>query len=71
MHKTCYGEVKNNYTFEPNHCHFVHNLDPYLKLGPVQLEVYAQIPFKAVFHDVLSQKEIDYMIAISLPNLSR
>ena len=71
MLETCYGDKKNNFTFQPNQCHFVHNFNPYLKLGPAQLEVYSKVPVKVMFHDVLSQKEIDYMIEISLPNLSR
>ena len=69
--KTCNGEVKNNFTLEPNQCHYLHNLDPFLKLGPFQLEVHTKTPYRSVFHDFLSQKEIDYLIEISLPHLSR
>ena len=71
LSKTCNREIRNNITLQPNQCHFLHNFDPYLKLGPFQLEVYTKIPYRVVFHDFLSQKEIDHMIEISLPNLSR
>ena len=69
--KTCNGQIRRNITAEKNYCHFLHNFDPYLKMGPVQLEVYTKNPYRVVFHDFLSKKEIHHIINISLPNLSR
>ena len=52
-------------------CRFLHHQDPYLKLGPFKEEQISLIPYVVVFHDILSDLEIDYLIEESRPNLSR
>ena len=68
--KTCYGEIRNQNTLQPQKCHFLHNFNPYLKLGPFQLEIFATKPYRVVFHDFLTDNEINHIVEISLPNLS-
>ena len=63
--------MRRKNTFETNYCHLLHNFDPYLKMGPVQLEIYSKNPYIVAFHDFLSEKEIQHIIHISSPNLSR
>lgn len=73
MYRTCNQELKGNFSLEepPHKCVLIHHLDPYLKLGPFKLEEYVHKPYRTVFRDFLSEKEIDHMITISVPNLSR
>ena len=71
LSKTCYGEMKSHLMLKKSDCYFLHNQDPFLKLGPFQLEVYSEIPYLVMIHDFITQKEIDHMINISLPHLSR
>jgi prolyl 4-hydroxylase len=54
-----------------HHCHYLHHNNPFLKLGPFKIEVASKKPFVIVFHDLLSDKEMNYMVDISRPNLSR
>ena len=70
MAKICRGEIREDDSYTTNYCHYLHNFDPYLKIGPFHLEVYTKSPTRVVFHDFLSEKEINHIIKISLPNLS-
>lgn len=73
MYRTCNQELKGNFSLEesPHKCVLIHHSDPYLKLGPFKLEEYVHKPYRTVFRDFLSEKEIEHMITISVPNLSR
>ena len=71
LSKTCYGGMKNYLNWKTSNCHFLHNQDPFLKLGPFQLEVYSESPYRVVVHDFLTEKEIHHIIQISSPHLSR
>ena len=56
----------------PEHqCRFLHHEDPYLKLGPFKEEKMVSRPYVVIFHDILSDKEIDYLVEETRPNLSR
>ena len=56
---------------ENSHCRLLHHGDPYLKLGPFKEEQMSLVPYVVVFHDILSDLEIDFLIKESRPNLSR
>ena len=45
--------------------------NPYLKIGPVKQETVSRIPVVEVYHDVLFEKEIDYLINTSKPIVSQ
>ena len=61
-----------NEYFRPQHkCRFLHHGDPYLKLGPFKEEKMISRPYVVIFHDILNNKEIDYLIEEAKPNLSR
>ena len=73
MYRTCNLELFGNFSLEekPHSCYFLHHFDPYLKLGPFKLEEYVHRPYRVVFRDILSETEIDHMINLSKPKLSR
>ena len=52
-------------------CGYLHHFDPYLRLGPFKVEVYLRSPYLSVLHDLLTEKEIQWMIDYSVPRLSR
>jgi hypothetical protein len=52
-------------------CRLLHHTDPYLKLGPFKEEQFSEIPYVVVFHDILTDNEMDFMIINGAPNLSR
>ena len=52
-------------------CRFLHHSDPYLKLGPFKEEQKSERPYAVIFHDILSDLEMDYLVNTSRPNLSR
>ncbi len=56
---------------EAHQCHFLHQDDPYLRLGPYKVEVVSRRPFIALYHELFSEAEMDYMVEVSRPNLSR
>ena len=70
LQRTCNRELRGNYT-DNFKCHFLHHFNPYLKLGPFKLEVKLDKPYRTILHDMLTEKEIQHMIDISVPNLSR
>ena len=51
-------------------CHFLHQDDPFLRLGPHKMEVLQKDPFRMIFHEFLSEDEIDFLITYSVPRLS-
>ena len=53
-----------------NYCKFVHHHDSYLRLGPFKVEVARLYPYVSVIHDLLSIKEISWLIDESKPKLS-
>ena len=54
----------------PLSCRFLHHADPYLKLGPFKEEFISEVPYAVVFHDILSQLEMDHLIESARPELS-
>ena len=52
-------------------CHLLHHRNPYLKLGPFKEEVISYKPYVVIFRDFLSDSDIDNLIKVSLPNLSK
>ena len=52
-------------------CRYLHHGNPYLKLGPFLEEQTSVIPYLVVFHDLLSENEIQYLVEEARPNLSR
>ena len=77
MHIVCRGESKGigqwKYLragiYNPK-CHFIHHINPYLKVGPFSLEMHFYIPFRGIFHDFFSEKEMQWTIKSSLLELS-
>ena len=53
-----------------NYCKFLHHQDSYVKLGPFKVEMARKYPYVSVLHDLLSSKEIDWLIKESKPQLS-
>ena len=51
-------------------CHFVHHFDPFLSLGPFNLEVKLYYPFRTVVHDFFTEKEMSWMMEYSKPRLT-
>ena len=51
-------------------CSWLHHEDPYLRLGPFKFEVRQIVPARAVYHDLLSEKEMSYLVDYSTPRLS-
>lgn len=52
-------------------CRFLHHKDPYLKLGPFKEEHTSERPYVVIFHDILTDTDIDFLIETSTPKLSR
>ena len=52
-------------------CRYLHHKNSYLKLGPFLEEQISVIPYSVVFHDILNDKEIKYLIDEAKPHLSR
>ena len=71
--KTCrYGGQAHKLvkTKEVN-CRLLHHRNPYLRLGPFKEEQKSERPYAVVFHDILSEIEMNYLVEESRPNLSR
>ena len=51
-------------------CKFLHHHDSYLRLGPFKVEVARESPYVSILHDLLSSKEISWLINESKPKLS-
>ena len=52
-------------------CHLVHHDDPYLKMAPLLLEQHRLKPYRMMLHKFLSDVEIDHLVAVSKPHLSK
>ena len=70
LQRTCNNEMRGNYT-DNFKCHFLHHFDPYLKLCPFKLEVKLDKPYRIILHDMLTEEEIQHILNLSIPNLSR
>ncbi|XP_059097158.1 prolyl 4-hydroxylase subunit alpha-2-like isoform X2 [Tigriopus californicus] len=56
----CRGEEKKSPAQLQNlTCHYLHYKDPYLRLGPFKLEQKSLLPYIAVFHDFMYDKEME------------
>lgn len=51
-------------------CHLLHHDDPYLRLGPFKYEVASNEPFIIVYHELLTEEEMNHLVEKSKPNLS-
>ena len=51
-------------------CRLLHHFDPYLKLGPFQVEVITDQPYRSMLHNVLYNHELEWMVEYSTPYLS-
>lgn len=75
LQTVCRGEglLNKNMNNQKNlpKCKWLHHFDPYLKLGPIKLEIAKRSPWTVVFHDLLSEKEMNFLIEYSKPRLSR
>ena len=54
----------------PQRCYFLHHNDPYLRLGPFKMEKLLPSPFRMIFHDFLTEPEIQWLLDYSKPKLS-
>lgn len=52
-------------------CHYLHHFDPYLKLGPFTIEIASKKPFIMIFHSILNEDEMNWLVNYSKPRLSR
>jgi hypothetical protein len=66
----CRGDLVGEFV-KPEKCHFLHQDDPYLRLAPHKMEILLRDPFRMIFHDFLSEEEINFLIEHSTPRLSR
>ena len=48
----------------------LHHSNPFLKLGPFKFEIIHHHPFRSIFHEFFTIKEIDWMIEYTQPRLS-
>jgi prolyl 4-hydroxylase len=51
-------------------CKYLHHNNQYLKMGPIKLEIARKKPYVSILHDLLNEKEIDWLIMESTPKLS-
>ena len=73
----CNGKIKANgdKEIEPKKirypiCQFLHRSSPFLMLGPFHLDIKLYSPFRSVFRDFFTPKEMNWMIEYSKPRLS-
>ena len=57
--------------FKALKCRFLHHSNPYLKLGPFKEEHVSQVPYAVIFHDILSNFEMEHLIETARPILSQ
>ena len=48
----------------------VHHGDPYVRLGPFKMELLMTDPLRSVFHDILTEEEMAYLVSYATPRLS-
>ena len=61
-------EKKSNFI---GNCKLLHHSNPYLKLGPFLEEQFSKVPYAVIFHDIIYDKEMEYLIAEARPKLSK
>ena len=64
------GEAELGHPNRVKKCHYVHHFEPYLNLGPFNLEVMMYWPFRTVIHDFFTDYEMDYIKNYTRPKLS-
>ena len=71
--KTCRygGQTRKLVKTKEVNCRLLHHRNPYLRLGPFKEEQKSERPYAVVFHDILSDIEMNYLVEESRPNLSR
>ena len=52
-------------------CNFVHHSDPYVKLGPFKMEFASRSPHIVVFHEIMTEEDINHFVEFATPRLSR
>ena len=65
------GSFQTTENIQVESCKLLHHNDPYLKLGPFKVEVVRQKPYLSVFRDILTEKEMQFLIDYASPRLSR
>ena len=69
--QTCsLGQFTHEGTALPSNCIMLHHYDPYLRLGPFKVEVVRKMPYLSIFHDILYDADIEYLVESARPNLS-
>lgn len=53
------------------HCHYNTTTDPFLKLAPLKMEQISLDPYVVLYHDVISDLEIEVLKIMATPNLKR
>eukprot|EP00094_Tigriopus_californicus_P006961 TCALIF_06702-PA protein Name:"Similar to P4HA2 Prolyl 4-hydroxylase subunit alpha-2 (Gallus gallus)" AED:0.31 eAED:0.31 QI:0/0/0/1/0/0/2/0/1029 len=61
--------VKNQTKYQK--CHWLHQNNPYLRLNPFKIEILLNDPFRMIFHEILNEEEMNWLIQYSTPNLSQ
>ena len=51
-------------------CHLIHHSNPFLRIGPFQMEVKFYFPFRTIIHAFFAEKELDWLMEYSRPRLS-
>eukprot|EP00094_Tigriopus_californicus_P006960 TCALIF_06701-PA protein Name:"Similar to P4ha3 Prolyl 4-hydroxylase subunit alpha-3 (Mus musculus)" AED:0.43 eAED:0.43 QI:0/-1/0/1/-1/1/1/0/479 len=72
--RICRGEYQGSSIDKEVHlqlCHYLHQSNPYLRLGPFKMEVVARVPFRMILHDFMDEAEIRWLIDYAKPRLSR
>ena len=75
VQNVCNGNIKGNganfnKTKLHSKCHLVHHFNPFLNLGPFNIEVMFYKPFRTIIHDFFTETEMDWMMEYSKPRLS-
>ncbi len=53
------------------HCRFLHHGKPYLRLGPIKMEEKSEQPFVVMFHDIMSETEMEHYRKFAVQNMMR
>lgn len=72
--RVCRGEYQGTAIAKEAHlqlCHYLHQNNPYLRLGPFKMEVLARVPFRMILHDFMDEAEMKWLKDYSKPRLSR
>ncbi|XP_055380990.1 prolyl 4-hydroxylase subunit alpha-1-like [Condylostylus longicornis] len=70
--KLCRGDITPTPTeLRSMKCYYIHNNVPFLRIAPIKVEVANKSPRLLIFHDVITDSEIDKVIEIGKPRLQR